>query len=58
MRKFKHFIQCSFFLSFIFSLSFFQVFRRITYECTGGSLGGVEGMLGVDSAGKLIYTDV
>lgn len=37
---------------------FFQVFRRITYECTGGSLGGVEGMLGVDSAGKLIYTDV
>ncbi|XP_063607322.1 RING finger protein 141-like isoform X1 [Penaeus indicus] len=29
---------------------FLQVFRRITYECTGGSLGGVEGMLGVDSA--------
>ncbi|XP_068220727.1 RING finger protein 141-like isoform X2 [Palaemon carinicauda] len=23
---------------------FLQVFRRITYECTGGSLGGVEGL--------------
>lgn len=42
----------------VFKNVFFQVFRRITYECTGGSLGGVEGMLGVDSAGKLIYTDV
>lgn len=51
MRKLNYFIQCS-------KMYFFQVFRRITYECTGGSLGGVEGMLGVDSAGKLIYTDV
>ncbi|XP_042218519.1 RING finger protein 141-like isoform X2 [Homarus americanus] len=29
---------------------FLQVFRRITYECTGGSLGTIDGIFGVDAA--------
>ncbi|XP_071548063.1 RING finger protein 141-like isoform X1 [Panulirus ornatus] len=28
---------------------FLQVFRRITYECTGGSLGSMDGIFGVDA---------
>lgn len=30
---------------------FLQVFRRVTYECTGGTLGSIDGVLGTDSAG-------
>lgn len=31
---------------------FLQVFRRITYECTGGSLGEVDGLEAGDSSGR------
>ncbi|KAK8401063.1 hypothetical protein O3P69_002683 [Scylla paramamosain] len=29
---------------------FLQVFRRVTYECTGGTLGSIDGVLGTDHA--------
>lgn len=33
-------------------LSFLQVFRRVTYECTGGTLGSMDGVMGAESTGE------